>query len=213
MSYTTKDYEFLGKQVAEGKFVTRTTFFLSIALALVLGVMVGYFACGSGSSGGFASGEQQQPLGQNSQSISPNMMSGERVAAILEHEQQAQKDPTDASNWEHLGNLYYDNNEPLKAIKAYEKHLALNPQNLSVLVDCGVMYREVKNYDKALELFTKALGIDPKHEVALFNTGVVLYNDLDKKEEGKAIWQKLLSINPGAKAPSGALVSDILKTL
>ena len=213
MAYTLKDYEFLGKQVAEGKFVARTTFFLSVALALVLGVMVGYFAGSSGSSGGFSSGEQQQPLGQTPQSITPSMMNADRVAAILEHEQQAQKDPADASNWEHLGNLYYDNNEPLKAIKAYEKHLALNPKNLSVLVDCGVMYREVKNYDKALEHFNKALGIDPKHEVALFNTGVVLYNDLDKKEEGKAIWQKLLSINPGAKAPSGALVSDILKTL
>ena len=213
MSYTTKDYEFLGKQVTEGKFVARTTFFLSIALALVIGVMVGYFAGGSGSSGGFSSGEQQQPLGQNPQSITPNMMSADRVAAILEHEQQGQKDPMDASNWEHLGNLYYDNNEPAKAIKAYEKHLALNPGNLSVLVDCGVMYREVKEYDKALELFSKALSIDPKHEVAMFNTGVVLYNDLGKKEEGKAIWQKLLSINPAAKTPSGALVSDILKTL
>ena len=73
------------------------------------------------------------------------------------------------------------------------------------------MFREMKNYDKALEYFKKALEIEPRHEIALFNTGIVLYHDLNRREEGLAAWRKLVQINPRAKAPGGGLVSDLLK--
>lgn len=211
MAYSAKDYEFLGRQVAAGKFVARNTFLLSILLAVVLGGIAGRMT--AEGSGGFAGGEEQRPLTQNGQGMTGNILAKEAMASILQHEEEGRKNPNNAENWEHLGNLYYDSNEPAKAIQAYEKHLALNPKNVSVIVDCGVMYRELKNFDKALELFRKAKMLDSKHEVAHFNEGIVLYHDLGRKEEGLTMWRKLLALNPQAKAPNGAPVAEMIKTL
>ena len=121
------------------------------------------------------------------------------------------QDPKNLEAWEHLGNLYFDANEPQKAVNAYNKALEIDPNNTSVLVDCGVMYRETKQFDKSLEYFQKALRIDPKHEFALFNSGIVLYHDLNRKAEALEIWRTLVKVNPDAKAPSGELVSTMLK--
>ena len=82
-----------------------------------------------------------------------------------------------------------------------------------MLVDCGVMYRQAKNFDNALEYFKKALAIDPEHQNALFNSGIVLYFDLDRKEEALNAWRKLVKINPNAKTPSGDLVTKLITDL
>jgi tetratricopeptide (TPR) repeat protein len=75
------------------------------------------------------------------------------------------------------------------------------------------MYRELKDFDKALEYFQKALKIDPKHEHALFNSGVVLFFDLKRKDDGLKMWRALVEVNPGAKAPSGELVSKLIQDM
>ena len=154
---------------------------------------------------------QKRPLGEKSNiaaAVNPNK---QLFDSILQHEEELRRDPKNAESWEHLGNLYFDANDPGKAVNAYLKALELNPGNTSVLVDCGVMYRELRQYDKALEFFKKALAIDPKHEFALFNSGIVLYHDLDRKDEAMEAWRALVAINPNAKAPSGELVSDMIK--
>lgn len=213
MQYTNKDYEFLGKQVASGHYVSRATFFLALILALLIGMCLGRYVFPHLGSLPGSDPVEKRPLTQNSpvaDAINPNK---QLLQSIFQHEEDLRTNPDDAEAWEHLGNLYFDAGEPEKSIRAYNKSLELRPKNTSVLVDCGVMYRQVQEFDKALEYFQKALAIDPKHENALFNSGIVLYFDLKRKDDGLKVWRDLVKINPNAKAPTGAPVSKMIEEL
>ena len=209
-TYSTNDLVFLGKQVAAGKYVARTTCILAVILSLCVGIGIGSFTT---SGGGFASGEIERPLEQGSSTLESVGTNKQMEQNIKQHEAEVLQDPMNPEAWAHLGNLYYDTQQAQKAIDAYNKSLALRPNDVSVIVDCGVMYRELKMFDNALENFTKALTIDPKHETALFNSGVVLYFDLNRKADAKKVWEQLLSINPNAKTPTGAPVSTMIGEL
>lgn len=211
MKYSSKDYEFLGKQVASGRYVERTTFALALVVALLVGALLGRYVFPD-NSGMLAGGEQKRPIGQQASS-SPAAANQNLVAAIKQHEDEVARTPENAEAWEHLGNLYYDTGAAEKAINAYNKALELKPGNTSVLVDRGVMYRELKEFSKALDSFRQALEINPKHEHALFNSGVVLFFDLKRKEEALQSWRELVKINPNAKAPSGELVSKLIQDI
>ncbi len=210
MQYSSKDLEFIGKEVVAGRYVHRTTCILGVLLALALGGMAGYMFGSSGDAGG----EIKQPLGQSDQGgAQPGMNIGGNAGlfdSILQHEEQVRKEPGNVDAWVHLGNLYFDTDQPAKAAEAYEKALALKPDQPDVLVDCGVMYRQLKQYDKALEYFRKALKINPRHEFALFNSGVVLYHDMNRPQEGLEAWRALVRLNPEAKAPDGRPVSALI---
>ena len=212
MQYSKKDYEVLGKQVAAGRYVSRTTCALALALALLVGMSLGRYVFPSSSPGSEAAGAKR-PLSGDSGLVAAVNPSQQRLQSIFQHEEQLRRDPSNGEGWEHLGNLYFDADEPTKAVNAYNKALELNSNNTSVLVDCGVMYRQLKQYDKALEYFQQALRIDAKHENALFNSGVVLYFDLKKKEEALTFWRELVKVNPDAKTPSGESVSAMIETL
>ncbi len=125
------------------------------------------------------------------------------AAAIIELKQILANDPKNDAAWANLGNHYFDSNRFDEAIDAYRKHLELNPGNADVWTDMGIMYRHSKRWDEAIRCFDKAVEVNPQHEQARFNKGVVLIFDVQKKEEGFAVWRELLKINPGAKAPSG----------
>ncbi len=212
-NYSNKDYEFLGRQVAAGRYVGRNVCFLALILAFLLGLGLGRYAFPDADRTAAQSGGAKRPLGQNSAVADAANPSKQVLESIFQHEEELRKNPQDADAWEHLGNLYFDAQEPEKAIRAYEKALELKPGNTNVLVDCGVMYRQIKNYAKALEFFEKALAIKSEHQNALFNSGVVLYFDLERKEEALANWRKLVAINPNAKTPSGDLVSKLISEL
>lgn len=212
--YTSKDYEFLGKQVAAGQYVGRTTCLLALVLALLIGICLGrYLFPYTSGLPALSDGGEKRPLGQSSAVVDAVDPNKQLLQSIFQHEEDLRKNPDDAEAWEHLGNLYFDAQEPEKAIRAYNKALELKPGNTSVLVDCGVMYRQAKNFDNALEYFKKALAIDPEHQNALFNSGIVLYFDLDRKEEALNAWRKLVKINPNAKTPSGDLVTKLITDL
>ncbi len=210
MSYTAKDLEFLGRQVTEGKYVARTTFILALVLALLAGTAAGRYLIPSG--GGTAS-VQKVPLGQGGEDVTAASQERELQESIRSHEAEVAAEPDNAQAWTHLGDLYYQAEQPAKAVQAYERSLSLKPGNTDVLVDCGTMYRALKQYDKAIEYYRKALGINPDHQNALFNSGVVFYYDLNRKEDGLNMWRTLVQKNPQAKAPTGHLVSDIIKEL
>lgn len=212
MQYSSKDYELLGKQVAAGRYVTRSTCILALILAFLVGVAVGRYLLPDVSGMMPGAQGQKRPLGEKSSAAAIGAPDKNLFASILQHEEEVRQNPKNAEAWEHLGNLYFDAKEPGKAVNAYTKALELNPNNTSVLVDRGVMYRELRQFDLALDSFKKALTLDPKHEFALFNSGIVLYHDLNRKEEALEAWRALVKINPAAKAPSGELVSDMLKS-
>lgn len=137
----------------------------------------------------------------------------ELAAHLASLEAAVRKDPASADKWTELGNLFFDAGRVGEAIHAYERSLALAPGNADVLTDLGIMYRENKAPEKAVECFRKAFAADPRHENALFNAGVVLYNDLGRKEEAVAAWRRLLELNPGARAPDGRTVSEMVGRL
>lgn len=208
ITYSTKEYELLGKQVAAGQYVSRTTFVLSLILALLLGLCLGRYIFPNQSDADF--GGQKRPLGQNSgmaAAVAPNQ---QLLQSIFQHEEDVRRDPKNVEAWEHLGNLYYDAGEAQKSVNAYLKALELNPGNVNVIVDCGIMYLQLDKPETAVEFFDKALAIDAKHQNALFNKGVVLYHNLNKKNEAMSSWRALAAINPAFKAPSGQTIKDMI---
>jgi cytochrome c-type biogenesis protein CcmH/NrfG len=134
-------------------------------------------------------------------------------AQISALEEAVAKDPKDAEAWVELGNLRFDAQNIDGAINAYETALNIKPDNANVLTDLGVMYRKKGRAKEALALFNKAQAINPKHEVSLFNAGVVLMHDLKQPEAAKAVWEKLVQLNPSAKTPSGESVKDLIQKM
>ncbi|NDV26621.1 tetratricopeptide repeat protein [Desulfovibrio sp. JC010] len=132
---------------------------------------------------------------------------------IEETKRQLESQPGSAQLWTRLGNLYFDSDRHDKAIEAYQKSLALEPDNAHVLTDLGVMYRRHGNPQKAVESFDKAILASPKHETARFNKGIVLYYDLKDKAGAIQAWKGLIQMNPGAKAPNGKPIRDMIREL
>ena len=157
-----------------------------------------------------------EPLATAQQSARNEAMaavSAEHAAHIRQIEKQAEERPQDAAVWKHLGDAYFDADLPEQAIVAYEKSLALAPDDADVLTDLGVMYRAGKNFDKALACFRKAQALKPNHVNALFNEGVVLCFYLDRKEEARQVWLRLLTMKPDAKLPDGRPLTKLLEEL
>lgn len=135
------------------------------------------------------------------------------AARLSELQAAVRKDPASAANWTELGNLFFDAGRVHEAINAYERSLAIAPGNADVLTDLGIMYRENDAPEKAVDCFRKAFAANPRHENALFNAGVVLYNDLGRKDEAVAAWRRLLALNPQARAPDGRTVQEMVRRL
>jgi len=120
--------------------------------------------------------------------------------AILSLEAEVTASPDNFQAWRQLGNLYYDHNDPEKAISAYTKSLELHSGDANLLTDLGVMYRRTKQSEKAIEFFNKAIQMTPDHEPARFNKAIVYMYDLNNPGEAIASLEELLQINPQARA-------------
>ncbi len=107
-----------------------------------------------------------------------------------------QKEPKNLQALVSLGNLYFDANQPRKAVEAYEKALQIDPNSPDVRTDLGIMYRQLKDYDRAIKEFREAARLDPAHKNSRFNLGVVLQHD--KKDVKGAIqaWEDFLRVEP-----------------
>ncbi len=183
--------------------VRRSTLYVSVVAALLFGLYMGTLIPALLGTA---------PQGQAQQAAAPAANSPD-AGHINDAEAAAANDPTNAENWIHLGNLYFDANNPEKAVLAYTKALEITPANANVLTDRGTMYRALKQFDLALSSYKQAHKADPKHENSLFNAGIVLYFDLKRKDEAIEMWQQLLRVNPQAKAPNGESVKDLISKL
>ncbi|MBE6442993.1 MAG: tetratricopeptide repeat protein [Desulfovibrio desulfuricans] len=218
--------------------ISKSVFFLSVGLALVLGLFVGSLipprlasapetaAPGTAPAPApqaAAQAPSTQPPAQPSAPAQPPKqpsapdrqppIPAELAAKIAGLEQAVLQEPGNPRPWTELGNLYFDTGQPRKAASAYERSLALAPDNADVLTDLGIMYRELDEFEKAVANFRRASSVNPRHENAMFNEGVVLFFDLHRKDDAMKAWQRLLAVNPAARAPDGRPVSDILRTL
>ena len=73
----------------------------------------------------------------------------ETAQAILNLEAEVTANPDNYQSWVSLGHLYYDSNQPEKAIAAYSKSLKLHEGDANLLTDLAVMYRRTKQPEKA----------------------------------------------------------------
>ncbi len=133
--------------------------------------------------------------------------------AILDLEAEVAAHPDNFTNWVQLGHLYYDADQPEKAIAAYTKSLELHSGDANLLTDLGVMYRRTKQPEKAIELFNQAIKKDPVHLPSRFNKGIVLLYDLNDREGAIAAWDELLAINPEAKTGSGEPIREFVEKI
>jgi tetratricopeptide (TPR) repeat protein len=139
----------------------------------------------------------------------PNKLQALQNIPMLE--QLVAKDPKNHDAWVHLGNSYFDSEQPQKAIEAYGRALELKPNDPDVLTDQGVMYRSLGQFERAVDNFKKANQADPKHAQSLFNQGVVYLNDLHDAAKAKAAWQKVIDTAPNT--PQAMQARDALRDL
>ena len=130
--------------------------------------------------------------------------------AIINLEAEVTANPDNFNNWVHLGHLYYDSNQPEKAIGAYTKSLELHSGDANLYTDLGVMYRRTQQPEKAMEMFNKAIKMDPSHLPSRFNKGIVLMYDLKDSAGAIATWEELLKIDPEAQTANGQHIHELV---
>lgn len=189
------------------KTVKQETLFFTAFACLVIGFLAGIVFSVYKMPGAamMAGGE-----GASQGAAGPGQMSPEQARVLLSLEREVAANPENVQAWTQLGHIYFDTDQPQKAIEAYDKSLALAPDNPDVITDQGVMYRRIGDAAKAVASFERAIALNPRHETARFNKGIVLIYDLHDKEGGLKAWEDLLEINPGAYAPNGQLLREIL---
>lgn len=192
------------KHAAPNSYVKKETMLISVFIALVVGFLGGIiFNIYQSQSG--ARVQTQTNVTQNAAG-----KDSERIAAL---KAEASKNPENADAWIQMGNIYFDENQFSDAIAAYEKALEIQPKNADVRTDLGIMYRRSGNPKKAVEQFDMAIQADPKHETALFDKGIVLMHDLNDREGAIRTWERLVELNPFAKAPNGQPMVGLIAKL
>jgi cytochrome c-type biogenesis protein CcmH/NrfG len=194
--------------------VTRQALYMSILISLTIGFVAGAaytsFKLADDAPGSRAHIHTGPAPGSGSPAMTSDTPPPDMAARIAELEASVQQHPEDARAWASLGHLYFDLDQPDKAIRAYEKSLALAPGDPAVITDMGVMYRRKGAPDKAIQAFDQAVSVSPGFETALFNKGVVLMADLNDLEGAMAAWKELVKVNPDATTPGGEKVADIV---
>jgi tetratricopeptide (TPR) repeat protein len=189
-----------------GTMVKKETMLIAIAITFLMGFLTGTiftvykFGPSKTSVSQPTSAPEQQGI----------TLSNDQAQAIAALEAEVEKNHANAEASINLGNLYYDTNQPKKAINAYSHALDHIPANADILTDLGVMYRRDNQPEKALESFDKAIQANPRHEPARLNKGVVLLYDLGRTPDAMQAWQELLGINPNATTANGQSVRDLM---
>lgn len=192
--------------------VKRETVILMTVGAFILGVLAGitYMVFRE------VSGKQERPATAVAPPTAqgPSRPSGptaEQRMALLELQARVQRNPDDLEAWIQLGDLHFDLNEHLPAIRAYERALKLEPASPDVLTDLGIMYRRIGQPRKAVELFQEAHRVQPQHSQSLYNLGVVYLHDLDDIPSAVQAWEEYLRILP--QGPGADRIRAILQKL
>lgn len=136
--------------------------------------------------------------------------SDETQQAIINLEAEVTSNPENFQAWVRLGHLYFDTNQPKKAIGAYTKSLELHSGDANILTDLGVMYRRDNQPSKAVELFNQAIAKDPNHIPSRFNKGIVLLYDLQQVADAVESWESILRIDPEAKTAGGESIRQFI---
>lgn len=170
------------------------------------------FICGFLSGIAFTVYKGGSPTGTKSAAVEaqPGPQNDETSQAIINLEAEVTAHPENFENWIRLGHLYYDTNQPDKAIGAYTRSLELHSGDANLLTDLGVMYRRTGKPEKAIEFFDKAIAQDPNHQPSRFNKGIVMMHDLGDVAGAVKVWEELLAIAPEAKTANGQSIREFV---
>lgn len=190
------------RQDSKGRKSRLVTYFIIFVFGFVSGIAFTVYKGGSqGSPPATTAGGQAAP------------QSDETSQAILNLEAEVTANPKNFQSWISLGHLYFDSNQPEKAIAAYNKSLELHSGDANLLTDLGVMYRRTKQPEKAIEFFNQAIEKDPGHQPSRFNKGIVLMYDLNDPQGAIAAWEELLRLNPQAKTANGQPIREFVEQI
>lgn len=189
------------KNKAANGMVKRSTLAICVVFALMSGLYGGYLV------GSINADRTDMPPQQQAQA-QPKDPAGDPEFKRLQ--QAVNASPQDPEAWNRLGHWYFDQAMPREAIKAYETSLIIQPKDPNVITNMGVMYRDLHDHEKALELFREAGRIDENHLQSRFNQGIVLFFDLELKDEGIKVWSDLLEKDPDYRAPNGMRLADMV---
>ncbi|MGA7595631.1 MAG: tetratricopeptide repeat protein [Gallionella sp.] len=95
-----------------------------------------------------------------------------------------------------LGNFYYDQGDAGQSIIYYRRALDINPDLASVRTDMGTMYWRNGDVSLAEQAFRGAIACDPGFGHAYLDLGLLLHRARNNVREARAVWQKLLEIDP-----------------
>ena len=183
---------------------------LVVALVAIIVGFLGGVVFSAYTSGVGLNGSAPGPSDQTAQKQD---ISNKLAQEINDLEKEISLHPENIEALIRLGNLYFDTEQPGKAIMAYNNALELNPGNPDVLTDLGVMYRRKGQPLEAIKVFDKAIKIDPRHEASRFNKGVVLLHDLNDSEGAIRAWEELVEVNPFARANGDELVLKLIEKI
>ena len=118
------------------------------------------------------------------------------------------RDPKNVQAAVRAGNLFYDAQRYMEAIRFYQQAFALDPSDVNVSTDLGTALWYAGRADEALEQYARSLDINPRHAQTLYNLGIVRADG--KHDYGGAIeaWGTLLEISPDY--PEAARVRSLL---
>ncbi len=136
----------------------------------------------------------QQPTGNQSQQLSPNM---EALPEIEEMEQRLAANPNDHQLILTLANVLHDNRFLDKAIVYYKRYLEHHPDDADALVDVGICYNDLNQLDEAKQWMQKALVRTPNHLLAHFNLGIVSLR-AGNVEEANEWFRKTVNLAPNS---------------
>jgi len=197
------------EQKKEISCVTINTVFVVGIVCLIAGFLGGvvYSTYKSGSEGMAQPSVYQGP---SRPQAGPTAQQADLINAL---ELKLSQNPDDQDSWAQLGNLYFDTNNPQKAINAYTKYTELNPNNPDVWTDLGVMYRRAGQFSMAVAAFDRAIEINPDHPQSWFNKGVVYLHNLNDPEEAVKAWEELIKIAPDFKGPGGQSIQQMVDNI
>ena len=132
-----------------------------------------------------ASASPQQPA--------PPPIDLQRAGAL---EQQANKEPANATVRYDLGNLYLEAQRPDLAIPWYEAALRINPKDVNVSTDLAVAYWYNDDADRALKQIDHSLSLDAKHAKTLLNQGIIRAFGKRDMDGARESWEKVLKVAP-----------------
>jgi tetratricopeptide (TPR) repeat protein len=103
--------------------------------------------------------------------------------------------PSDVIDWPARA-LALEGEDPAAALEAYARAVEAEPSNVDARINWGSLLHEHGHHDEAERVYREALAALGDDPVLLFNLGVLM-EDMNRKMEAVAAYQKALRLDPG----------------